>query len=515
MRGKRRSACVAVLIATFFVAVTSAPPPEHHSHRRVPPPEATPPYHVGEEHCKPCCTAGFPALNLGYGSHAQYGLSPVEDAFLFPVGECPIKTDEAICAAAAKHFAKPYTSYGVKDYIGRDVPLGYGPQDHYGQRAGYVADPVRKHYVRAYSHFQHKAESSSRGPVIVHGKWVSDTYADLVVINNNCCFNVYADVYPGDKLNTVCENPLIGDAADLFKNFRYSLLTPGDVDAECTDNSCSFPYSVVARNWIGSSEYEVAAFDTTTGAPATQDITIFLNSIIEGTMPVDTNSAGLVSPGGDPSRRLNPMAESVAPEEVSLTLDRVAQQVCTLSSIYFALLPNGFYTLAPVVDVLTLTLDCTEFNADPCVIEVPVDELGQAEDFFLQAGSSNQVIVNIIGEGQTVFNAGFSIVPDSSVALIWNTNSEGVLIAPTAGTEMIVGNFIQPKARLVTVSDTAVPLVASFLMGNPDSMFVIRGTRVIEAPARPLAVDIPPPEITGCVCLCPQPECVEDGNIYH
>lgn len=436
---------------------------------------------------------------------------------LFPFDDCPHKTDELICQAAGKFFAKKHTTYGLK--------LDYQPYES-GKHKHYLPDDVKHHYdvhadahhhVRTYAIDVEATHTYSKSlvhkvknPLIIHGKWYSDTFADLVIINNNCCFNAYPDVYPGDKLSVKCDNPLIGDPVELYKNFRYSVLSPGAIDAECsttpTGTTCAFPYSVVAlNNWVSATGYQVAVTDITDGAPATEDIAIYLQAVPEPGDEITVAASGLITAGGDPNGRLDPAAGTVAEEELLMTRDVISAQVCALSGIYSSLEPNGRADLDTTSG--DLFFDCTERHEDPCVIEVIAEEVALATVITIDSGSSNQVIINVIGKDSLHFMAA-PVLSNLDTPIVWNTKALSVLIDPATAPNDWTGNIIAPSASLLEIFANVASVDGSFLLGNPASTFRISGSQTFfEMPSRPLQVDIPEPTITLCTCLCESEDC--------
>lgn len=492
-------------------------PPKPEPFHGPPRPKSGPPEDHPPQKCKPCCTAGFPKRSLGYAPYASYGLAPLENVLLFPPGECPKKTDDLLCEAAVERFAKAGTTYVTKhDY--RPYQKAHQQQQHKpGHKIGHYLPPDVKtryeqhakqpHVVHAYSYpptGYSKNHHVVKTPLIINGKWWSDTFADLVIINDACCFNLYPDVYPGDKLKATCENALIGDPSELYKNFRYSVLSPGSSNFDCTfvagNPECSLPFSAVALGpWYSVTSFNVAEVGVTEGAPATDSVSFFSSIIPFGTAAeeITTNEAGYV--GDDVNSRLNPTGIVQDEDFILLNVERVAAQNCALAGVISGLEPNGQATFGGD----TLTIDCQEFNANPCVVEALASDINNAATIDIESGSSNQVLINVLDEGG-IFTDAEVVVSDSGTPVVFNFHSSTVVLRGPTWT----GNVLASKASVVELTDTVTEFSGSLLLGNPLSILRTSGTQTYDqSPNRVIPIPVPEPEITLCTCLCPEEDC--------
>lgn len=525
-------------------------PPQHYgpqpSHGYGRPPTPAPQYqpfdrtHDSPQHQykpikAPCCTANFKKKQVG-GYTPTFSYVPVLNSLLFPPDTCPHKTDNAICQIAGELYAKPGTTYGVKiDYYPRKQ-TGYKP---------------RYHHDHGYSlHIEGEDESISRvDPHIDHGVWWSDTHADLVVVNNGCCFNLFPAVSPGDKILTECNNGVVGDVNELYRNFQYSILTPGDTNLPCDTvrrrldamtkggahqhrrrlqaaSPCVLQHTAIMNNWLATDNYSVAATSQTaaTSLLGHPSPLVVIDQVAENAIPPNiisvnapgTNDEAIIRPGGDPSSRINPAAITEDVDDLEDLRTRVAAQNCALSNHLGYLEENGEATLSGS----TLTLDCTSVAYDLCVIDVDAADINNASALQINYGTVDQLLINVNTDG--ILNMNFETTTfspaDNDLPIVWNVKGACAIRINTDTTAggFFYGHLLAPVASAVNIGETN--FIGNVLLGNPSSVLsTVDGTEWGEDV--PLVRPFPhaEPRITLCTCLCPEGDyCPQDpGFGYH
>eukprot|EP01068_Selenidium_serpulae_P016147 Selendium_serpulae@DN6271_c1_g1_i2.p1 len=417
--------------------------------------------------------------------------------------ECP-KSKDDICEAiqSSQRFVLPHA--GLRRVT-----------EYYGIKVGY------------YGKFKHSHEpgdvSGGASPTIEveTNDWISDTFASVVAAGNNCCYNVYSNVKPGDRIDTDCTNDLI--SIDLNWIFVTSFLSPGDVLLSSTQDATTQAALGAGGNLLlsGIGLFVTVATDLD-GTPFNGyglviggKFLSFSGGVIRG------SSSSWVSEEANETFQLDTVTRDImSPADVEQFKDSVAASVCALSYQIEALEALATF------DVNTGVITCTETSVeDWCVVDITTDDLLATNDFsFVDATSGTDTRVFVRVHGSLAYYEGcFGDTPGLMVFVYVDAHKVTTSLTDACSSYAAISPFIAPVAFVTTMNieipDTASPVQGPYVHGRKKSAISAywrSGTLIGVNPTPEFTAPPAEREVFICDCLCkPDPKDLKIEEIWQ